>query len=130
MTENIEQLSEKVIECATCVHDNFGPGFPEKMYQDALSAELKKRKIHFKTEETRVPIINGAQIGAKRIELMIEECIMVELKALQRLEIPHIVLFTDGLKKSNLEMGLLLNFGGQKLQVKKRHTGKTADMEE
>jgi len=130
MEENIEQLSDRVIECATRVHDHFGPGFPEKNYQDALTKELKKEKIKFRTEETPVPIINGAQIGAKRVELLVCDCIMVELKALQRIEIPHIVLFSDGLKKSNLDMGLLLNFGGQKLQVKKRVANKTADITE
>ncbi len=120
-TETLDLLSEKVVDCATRVHDHFGPGFPERQYFDALCAELKKDKIKYRTQETAVSYVNGAQIGTKRSEIIVDE-IMIELKALPRIEIPHVVLFSNGLKKSNLEMGLLINFGTQKLQVKKRVT--------
>jgi GxxExxY protein len=118
-TESLELLSDKIADCATRVHNHFGPGFPERTYFDALCAELKKDKIKYRTEETIVSYVNGAQIGTKRCEIIVEE-IMIELKALPRIEIPHVVLFSNELKKLDLELGMLINFGTQKLQVKKR----------
>ena len=70
-------------------------------------------------EEAKTRMLDGVQMGASRMEFFVEN-IMIELKALPRLEVPHMVHFSNGLKKSEKEMGLLINFGTQKMQIRTR----------
>ncbi len=116
---DLEKLVERITACATTVHENMGPGFPEKHYQEAMIKEFASTKLAYNTKEAKTRMIDGAQIGASRMEFFVEN-IMIELKALPRLEVPHMVHFSNGLKKSEKDMGMLINFGTQKMQIRTR----------
>lgn len=114
-----EKLIEKITTCATRVHEELGPGFPERIYQEALVKEFQRSKVEFKTKETKVKMLDGVPHGAPRTEYYLGN-IMLELKALPRLEVPHMVLFSNALYKTEQELGLMINFGTQQMQIRTR----------
>ena len=116
---DLEKLVERITDCANRVHEEMGPGFPERIYQEAMIKEMTRAKVVYTTKEAKTRMIDGAQIGASRMEFFVDN-VMIELKALPRLEVPHMVHFSNGLKKSEKDMGMLINFGTQKMQIRTR----------
>ena len=79
------QLSERIIRAAIEVHRTLGPGFLESVYQAALEIEMRKQEIEF-DRQVRVPIVYcGVEVGEHRLDLLVEERIVVELKAVRTL---------------------------------------------
>ena len=117
---NIEDpLTHKIIGCAMNVHNFLGNGFQEVIYQRALAIELKENGI-FYYREKEVPIFDKErQIGTRRVDFLVEKKIMVEIKAVLQLEDAHLAQGLNYLTAYNLEIGLLINFGGKRLDFKR-----------
>ncbi len=117
---NIEDpLTHKIIGCAMNVHNFLGNGFQEVIYQRALAIELKENGI-FYYREKEVPIFyKERQIGTRRVDFLVEKKIMVEIKAVLQLEDAHLAQGLNYLTAYNLEIGLLINFGGKRLDFKR-----------
>lgn len=117
---NIEDpLTHKIIGCAMNVHNFLGNGFQEVIYQWALAIELKENGI-FYYREKEVPIFyKERQIGTRRVDFLVEKKIMVEIKAVLQLEDAHLAQGLNYLTAYNLEIGLLINFGGKRLDFKR-----------
>ncbi len=79
-----QDLTEKIIGCAMKVHRYFGPGFPEVVYKRALMIELKKIGINFKEEVERDIAYDGKTIHKRRLDLIVEDVVLLELKSSQR----------------------------------------------
>jgi GxxExxY protein len=110
----------QVISAAMRVHSALGPGFLESVYQNALIWEL--RKSRFKPEAQR-PIsvhYDGQVVGAFTANLLINDSLIVELKAIQSLAKAHEVQVVNYLVATGLEEGLLVNFGAERLEFKKK----------
>jgi GxxExxY protein len=117
---NIEDpLTHKIIGCAMNVHNFLGNGFQEVIYQRALAIELKENGIFYHREK-EVPIFyKERQIGTRRVDFLVEKKIMVEIKAVLQLEDAHLAQGLNYLTAYNLEIGLLINFVGKRLDFKR-----------
>jgi GxxExxY protein len=114
-----EEITKKIIGAAMKVHSVLGNGFQEVIYQRALEIELRKYGLEF-LREFSMPIYNdGEQIGERRDDFFVEGVISVELKAREILEKVHFAQARNYLEAYNLEVGLLLNFGGISLEFKR-----------
>ncbi|MBN1988033.1 MAG: GxxExxY protein [Bacteroidales bacterium] len=123
MKEEInDELTYKIIGCAMKVHNTLGNGFQEVIYQRALAIELKNEGINFARELEQPIFYNNIQIGTRRVDFLVEGKVMVELKALVKMEDVHLAQGLNYLVAYNLDKGLLINFGAQSLEVKRlRH---------
>ena len=114
-----DPLIERVIGAAIRVHTELGPGFLESLYEEALGIELRALGIQFERQKP-VPIFYRAQpIGQHRVDLLIENAVVVELKATTALEKVHFAVLRSYLKALGLTDGLLLNFAMTRLTIKR-----------
>ena len=105
------QVSNCIIGAAIDVHRVLGPGLLESAYETALAYELKERGIHFERQVALPVTYKGQPLDvAYRIDLLVEKIVIVELKAVDRLENIHEAQLLTYLKLSNCHLGLLLNF--------------------
>lgn len=112
-------ITERIIGCAMKVHNILGNGFQEVIYQRALAIELEKAKLLF-TRELEIPIYyDDVEIGTRRVDFLIDEKIMVELKAITVLDKVHLAQALNYLEAYKLEIGLLINFGSTRLEFKR-----------
>jgi len=121
---NLEQEDRtgRIIGTAIEVHRTLGPGFLESVYENAVSIELAQRGIPFVRQLT-VPIrYRNAEVGAHVLDLLVEDQIVVELKAVRNLEDIHYVVLRSYLKATGREHGLLLNFAKPTLEIKRVST--------
>ena len=112
-------ITHKIIGCAMGVHSKMGNGFQELIYQRALAIEFFKAGLAFEREREMPVVYMGEQIGTRRADFLVENCIMVELKAIDNLEDVHIAQVLNYLEAYDLEIGLLINFGAKSLQFKR-----------
>lgn len=118
------ELTRRVIGCAVAVHRILGNGFQKVVYQRALAVELEKNRIKF-VREYEMPIFyKNVQVGARRVDFLVENRLSVELKALIGLEDVHPAQSKNYLEAYNLQVGLLINFGSVSLQFKRLLNGK------
>ena len=121
--EKIEDdLTYKIIGCAMKVHATLGNGFQEVIYQRALAIEMHKAGLTFSREMEMQIFYEGEEIGTRRVDFLVENEVMVELKALITLEDVHLAQGLNYLVAYKLDKGLLINFGTKSLEVKRlRH---------
>jgi len=114
-----KDITEKIIGCGMKVHNTLGNGFQEVIYQRALAIEFNKAGLNF-ARELEIPIYyDDTEIGTRRIDFLVEEKVLVELKAITKLEDVHWAQIINYLKAYKLEVGLLLNFGTKRLEFKR-----------
>ena len=114
-----DELTYKIIGCAMKVHNTLGNGFQEVIYQRCLAIELEKQNINFEREKEMPIYYEGIHVGTRRADFIIEEKVMVEIKAIIQLEDVHLAQGLNYLTAYNLEIGLLINFGSSSLQTKR-----------
>lgn len=114
-----EEITHKIIGCAMKVHSTLGNGFQEVIYQRALAIEMEKQGLGFKREMEMPIFYEGIDIGTRRVDFFVDECIMVELKALIKLEDVHVAQAMNYCQAYNLPIGLLINFGAKSLEFKR-----------
>jgi GxxExxY protein len=114
-----EELTHKIIGCAMKVHSTLGNGFQEVIYQRALAIEMKKQGLGYQREMEMSIFYDGIDIGTRRVDFFVEELIMVELKALIKLEDVHLAQAMNYCQAYDLPIGLLINFGSKSLEFKR-----------
>ena len=114
----LSDVTARIIAAAKEVHRTLGPGFEEVIYQRALALELPAHDLEFSREVWMDVTCKGEKVGRKRVDFMIDE-VMVEIKAKSALEDVDFVQALSYLKASGYKVGLLLNFGASKLQIKR-----------
>jgi GxxExxY protein len=107
---SVEAVAKLIIGAAIAVHRALGPGFLEKIYQEALCIELDARGIRFERERAVTVHYRGVAIPGQRLDLIVESCVVVELKASSKLEAAHDAKMISYLRTTGLRLGLLLNF--------------------
>ena len=115
-----EQLTEKIIGCAMKVHTVLGPGFLESVYKNALAHELRKAGLNVEIEKPLKVHYDGIVVGEFSADMLVESRIMLELKANQGLAPTHEVQLVNYLTATGIEIGLLINFGGERLEFKRK----------
>lgn len=123
-------ITRKIIGCAMNVHNFLGNGFQELIYQRALEYELSQANLNF-SRELEVDIYyreNPVPIGKRRVDFLVENKVLIELKATSQLSENHYAQILNYLAAYKLEIGLLINFGEKSLKFKRFiKTVKTAD---
>ena len=116
-----ERLTEKIIGCAMKVHETLGPGFLESVYQNALAYELRKAGLKVACEATVQVKYEGIVVGNFSADMCVEDVVLIENKAVQCLAIAQEVQLINYLTATGIEVGLLLNFGANRLDFKRKH---------
>ena len=114
-----EELTGNIIAAAIEVHRRLGPGFIESVYENALVIELKKRCLRVDQQKEIVITYDGFEVGKHRLDLLVENTIIVELKAVRNLEDIYFAIVKSYLRATGKEHGLLLNFSKTTLEVKR-----------
>lgn len=114
-----EALTHKIIGCAMTVHSVLGNGFQELIYQRAMVIEMSKQGLSFQREMEMTIHYDGKDIGTRRVDFFVEDNIMVELKAIIKLEDVHLAQAMNYCQAYNLPIGLLINFGSKSLEFKR-----------
>jgi len=112
-------ITERIIGAAIAVHRELGPGFLEAIYEEALAVEFALNGIAFVRQKPSTLFYKDHQIGEHRLDFLVEDLIVVELKAIRALEDIHFAIGRSYLKAVNLQDGLLLNFATTPLTIKR-----------
>ena len=115
-----DTLTEKIIACCFAVHTKIGPGFPERIYHNALIVMCGENNLKWESEKIFEVYFHKKKIGTFKCDLVIDEKVIVELKSVTGF-MP--VLFRNQviayLKASKIKTGLLVNFGNKSCEVKR-----------
>jgi len=114
-----ETLTEKIIGCAIEVHKGLGPGFLESVYENALIIELQRQNLHIEQQREVIVKYDSVEVGTHRLDLIVDNTIVVELKAVKNIEDVHFAVVKSYLKALGKEHGLLINFSKPVLEVKR-----------
>jgi GxxExxY protein len=114
-----DELTHKIIGCAMKVHRILGNGFQEVIYQRALAIEMEQQALGFEREMEMTILYEGKNIGTRRVDFFVENNIMVELKAIIKLDDVHLAQALNYCQAYNLPVGLLINFGAKSLEFKR-----------
>jgi len=119
-TKEKDPLTEKIIACAYKVHSKLGPGFNESIYHNALKIALEEQGLKYQTEKNLDILFQDKNIGRFRLDLVIEDKVVTELKALTG-NIPSVfeLQVLSYLKASGYKVGLLINFGNKSCQIRR-----------
>jgi GxxExxY protein len=117
--DKLNDLSNRIIGIAIGIHKKLGPGFQEKIYKQALLKQFKNVGIGFEKQKVVRVDYNGITLGNQRIDLLVGGEVIVEIKACTQI----IPLYRDQLisylKTANKKLGLILNFGRSKPEIKR-----------
>ena len=113
------EIAESIIAAAIAVHRELGPGFLETVYEQAVAVEFAIRGIAFVRQKPIPLFYRDHQIGEHRIDFLVEDKIVVELKAIEALEKVHFAIVRSYLKATGLSDGLILNFSSMPLTMKR-----------
>ncbi|MGH9803040.1 MAG: GxxExxY protein [Blastocatellia bacterium] len=116
-----DKISEIIIGCAYSVHNVLGPGFLEKVYENALCKEITKKGLKVAQQAEIKVWYDGEVVGVYSADLWVEDRIIVELKAAQSLAKDHEMQLVHYLTATKVETGLLLNFGSPSVQIKRKY---------
>jgi GxxExxY protein len=114
-----EVLSRRIIGAAIEVHRELGPGFLEHIYEEALKIEFSEHDLNFESQkEIKIKYL-GTEVGSHRLDLLVENKIIIELKAVKEFNDIHFAQLISYLKATGLKVGLLLNFAKPTLEIKR-----------
>jgi GxxExxY protein len=113
------EITNAIIAAAIALHRELGPGFLESIYEQALAVEFALRGIAFIRQKPIPLFYRDHQIGEHRLDFVVENKIIVELKAIEALENVHFAIVRSYLKAAALSGGLILNFSSMPLTVKR-----------
>jgi GxxExxY protein len=114
-----EDITHKIIGCAMKVHSTLGCGFQEVIYQRAMAIEMEKQGLAFQREMEMTIYYENIEIGTRRVDFFVEDKIMVELKALAKLDDLNLAQAMNYCEAYHLPIGLFINFGAKSLEYKR-----------
>jgi GxxExxY protein len=119
MGHGFENLSADVIGAASAVHRVLGPGFLESTYHEAMRVSLDHRGLPFQSQATFDIEFEGVTVGYARVDLIIGNQMIVELKSVDRLRDVHYAQLKSYLRATSLHVGLLFNFNAPTLTIRR-----------
>jgi GxxExxY protein len=122
------KITDAIIAAAITVHRELGPGFIESVYEQALAVEFALQGIAFIRQKPIPLFYRDHQIGEHRLDFLVEDKIVIELKAIDLLQNVHFAVVRSYLKASGLVDGLILNFSSMPLTVKRVRRERTFDV--
>ncbi len=115
----INQITEKMIGCAFTVGNTLGCGFLEKVYENALVYELRKAGLRVYPQYPITVYYDGIVVGEFFADLLVQECVLVELKAIKTMTEKDRSQCLNYIKATNLTICLLINFGNPHIEIKR-----------
>lgn len=115
-----DDLTEQIISCAFEVHKVLGSGFLEKVYENALIEELRRKNLRAEAQQGMTVFYKGKSVGEYLADIIVEDKVIVELKALEKINDVHEVQLKNYLKATAIEVGLLINFG-KSVELKRKY---------
>jgi GxxExxY protein len=115
----VNEITEAIIGCAYTVGNTLGPGFLEKVYENALAHELRKSWLDVKLQHPIKVEYDGVVVGEYFADLLVENQVIIELKTVNQFNTAHMAQALNYLKATNLKICLLINFGKPKIQIKR-----------
>ncbi|MBW6509352.1 MAG: GxxExxY protein [Desulfuromonadales bacterium] len=115
----INSLTEEIIACAYKVGNILGNGFLEKVYENAMAHEIVKSGLKVARQQPIKIQYDGVLVGDYFADLVVEEVVIVELKAVKNIDDSHFAQCLNYLKATGMRVALLINFGGNRVQVKR-----------
>jgi len=119
MSLELEELTGRIINSAIAVHKELGPGFLESIYQVALPIKLRQDGMKVETQKETKIYYQGKEIGTHRLDLIVENQVIIELKTVNEFNDAHTAQLISYLRATGLKVGLLLNFAKPKLEIKR-----------
>lgn len=113
------ELTKTIISCAMQVHRTLGNGFQEVIYQRCLALEMERVGLLFAREVEMPLFYRDVEVGSRRVDFLVAEVVLVELKALTEIGPTHFAQTINYLEAYKLEVGLLINFGEPSLRFKR-----------
>ena len=117
--DELNRITKQVIGCAFTVSNTLGSGFLEKVYENALAHELRRAGIRVEQQHPIKVYYDGIVVGNYVADLLVEDCVLVELKAIKALGNVEMAQCLNYLKATDLRICLLLNFGQPRVEVKR-----------
>jgi len=115
----VDRITEGIIGCAFRVGNKLGPGFLEKVYENALALELRRSGLQTDQQNSVKVLYDGVVVGDYVADMLVEKSVIVELKAVKKLDTIHIAQCLNYLKATGYRLCLLLNFGTPRVEVKR-----------
>jgi GxxExxY protein len=119
MGSDINAITEKIIGCAYTVHNELGCGFLEKVYENALAVEMREQGLAIQQQQSITVKYKGQIVGDYMADMVIDNSVLVELKAAKEIAPVHVSQCLHYLKATGLKVCLLLNFGTESLGIKR-----------
>jgi GxxExxY protein len=116
VVDQINAITEKIIGCAIEVHRTLGPGLLESTYESALAIEFKSANLNFRRQVICPVSYKGQPVGEHRIDLIVEEAVVVELKSVERMDSVFEAQVLTYLRITGTRVGLLINFNSRLLR--------------
>jgi len=113
-----EELIEAIVECAKEVRKYLTPGYEEKIYKNAMYIELSSRNIPIQVEKSFRVIYKGHILGEYRADMIADDRVIIELKAINSLAPIHSIQLVNYLTATGIDDGLLINFGSEKIEIR------------
>lgn len=120
MEYEYKEITEKIIKCCYNVYNKMGFGFLESVYEKCLLIELEKAGLKFESQKPINVFYDGKPVGQFVADIVVEDVIIVELKSIQQLAKVHEAQLVNYLVATDKPVGLLINFGEEKVQVKRK----------
>ena len=114
------ELTEKIIACAYRVYNKMGFGFLESVYEKCLAIELSKSGLEVETQKPITVFYNREIVGEFLADILVDDTVILELKLVKKIAKAHEVQLVNYLVATGKEIGLLINFGEQKVEVKRK----------
>jgi len=122
MTEmELDKITKEIIGCAYRVSNNLGIGFVEKVYENAHAHEMRKDGLRVVQQHPIKVVYDGIIVGEFFVDLLVEDRVLVELKAVSELTSEHLAQALNYLRASRLPTCLLINFGKPRIQIRHLH---------
>jgi GxxExxY protein len=120
----INEITHTIIGCAMKIHATMGNGFQEVVYQRALEIEFKKAELSYQRELEMQLTYDDQIVGTRRLDFLVEDQVLVELKSLSQLEPVHVAQAINYCEAYNVANGLLINFGASSLEFRRIYNKK------
>ena len=115
----LDGITEQIIGCAYVVGKHFGRGFLEKVYENSLKLEIQKSGLKVEQQKSIQVLYSGEVVGEYFADLVVENEVLVELKAVKTLDNAHFSQCMNYLKSTGMKICLLINFGSSKVEIRR-----------
>ena len=117
----INELVDKIVECAMTVRKYLTPGFEEEVYKNALYIELRNAGLPVETEVRFKVFYKEYEVGSYRADMIVDGRVIIELKAINSIAPIHEVQLVNYLTATGIDDGLLINFGSDKIEIRRKY---------